>query len=117
MAAPKYGKVTEVDAASITGPFVGACATAVTTTTEGLDLSVWKGRYITMYCENADMYYCFAATATGTIVTAQSAVGTALVPARIYQGAEIHRVVPEKAPFLRFRTVTGTTGILRVHPS
>lgn len=118
MADPKAGVVTNAEALSVPGATVGFCDADVSTTEETVDLSAYGSRYVKIYSLDADILFSFMETSTGSLDTGAAAVGTAGVPDAIATGAAgVMRVVPKKAPHLRYRTVTGSGATLRVIPA
>lgn len=118
MAAFPVDAVDDGSARSVQGPTVGFCDATVTSTEERVDLTLYGGRYVTIYFEGDDGYIAFAATNVATIVVTAQAMGTVGVPLRVYQGVPAHVVVPKAAPFLCFRSVgAGGTVVIRVLPS
>lgn len=117
MVAPKTSIVAPGQAQSVQGATVGFCDATTSVSDERVDLSTWAGRYVKIYCESADHYFCFSASDTETIETGAQVVGTLAVADRVDQGGQgVHVVVPVNAPILVYRTVSGA-GVLRVLPS
>lgn len=109
----KFPTVPAGAAQSVAGPTQGWADASTSTTEEYIDLSAWRGHYVTIEAETVDHYIAFTTAASGTIVTGAAAtVGTALVPRTVVAGQSIDVVVPKGAPFLVYRTVSAT-GLLR----
>lgn len=120
MAAYPVDTVDDGSARSVQGPTVGYCDATVTTAEEGVDLSLYGGRYVTIYFEDASGnvasgYVCFHTAASNAIVLTAQAMGTAGVPMRVDRPE--HFVVPKAAPFLRYRGVSAAATLIRVVPS
>lgn len=116
MTAPSHDAVTESEARTVKGATVGFCDATTSTTTEYVDLSEWAGRYVKIYCETSDHYFCFGAATGFTMDVDAAAVGTLYVPDRVDAGgAGTHVVIPRNKPWLGYRTVSGA-GVIRVLP-
>jgi len=119
MPSPKRAVTTQVAAASIQGATVGLQVRGSVGVAEAtLDLSAYPNRYIHIYCEDVDVYYCFMEDTATVMTFATSVVPVVGVPRRIDQGGTgKHEVVPDGARFLRYRAVSGANGSLVVTPS
>lgn len=118
MASPAATEIVSDGAAqSVQGPTVGFCDITVSTSEEGVDLTAWAGRYVTIYVETDDAYIAFTTAAANVIVLTAQAAGTVGVPLRVYLGQPVHLVVPKSAPFLRYRSVASAASAIRVVPS
>lgn len=113
--------VSQGEAQTAMGPVAGICIITGANTTEiEVDVSALAGKYMNIYCEGDDAYYCFfdtaSAAATRLVLTAQSTV-TFGVPGRLAQGgAGIDRVVPKfqtQVTVVRVRSVTGVATTIR----
>lgn len=117
------------EARTVHGPRFGFCDTSTSTTAEYLDLSAYKGKYIKIVVSTVDHWVCFGVNATFTMDTDAAAMVAASVnnghpfvtfadsvaervKADDLNGIEV--VVPVEAPFLAYKTVSGT-GEIRVY--
>lgn len=119
MPSPKRAITSEVAAASIQGATVGIQVKGTVGVGEAtLDLSDYPNRYIHLYCEDVDVYYCFMEDDTTVMTFATSLLPVVGVARRVDQGgAGKHEVVPDGARFLRYRAVSGANGSFIVTPS
>lgn len=128
--------VPEVSALSVQGP-QKLIARATSTTPESINMGAWisdqtysatalgKGRYVTVYAEDADLYVLFSSTAAasaatidGTTNSATASAASALdkIPALIPAGTSKDWVLDPAYPYLHHVTKAGS-GRIRVQRS
>lgn len=100
----------------------GAILTGVTTTPVALDLRALGGRPCKIWCDEGDIWFCFAklaSDAASLVVSGdQAASTTALVADRTAPGRAVVRQVSKMSPFLVVRMVAAFNGpgTIRVKP-
>lgn len=100
----------------------GAIQTGVTTTPVAIDLRALGGRPCKIWCDEGDIWFCFAklaSDAASLVVSGdQAASTTALVADRTAAGLAVVRQVSKMSPFLVVRSVFSTQGpvTVRVKP-
>lgn len=96
----------------------GAQEDSLSTTEVAVDLTALVRMEVKIWCDDADIWFSFAATATPATLTTSgdlAASTSALKADRSGQSVGVFRVVSPKYPFLIVKTASGT-GTLHVKP-
>lgn len=120
-----YPTVPDGAARSVAGPIGGLADATLSTTNETFDLSdvagdgtirTWEGFYIELHSD-VDCLFVFSDDDTDTITTGAAATFTDTVPALLPANTPVHVVVPGGKPILIYRTVSASSGTIRVRRS
>lgn len=100
----------------------GAQQSGVGTTPVAIDLRALGGRLVKIWCDEQDLFFCFAENASDAanlvVSGTQAASTTALVADRVEQGTAILRQITRKHPWLivRISTTLQGPGTVRIKP-